>query len=193
MKITEIVEPESKTLGIMFGRFNPAHKGHKNAWKMLSKNDQWFVGTNKSTIGPKDPLPGEIKATVMETIMPELKGHLIFSQSWLSMAAELYEKFPDYTLKLYTDEDWVSKTINRYNGQPGTYGMYDFKKIEWIKTPRLSSATDLRTAVLDDDTKAFASAAGIPADTPIDVDGKRIAFFDLVKKYLEPYREKLAK
>jgi hypothetical protein len=140
-------------------------------------------------VGPKDPLPAQIKVAAMETIMPEAKGHIVFSQSWLTLASELYQKFPNATLKLYTDEEWVSKTINQYNGAEGPHGTYNFKNIEWVKTPRLASATDLRAAVLNNDPEAFAKAAGVPSDTIVDVNGREIEFFDLVAEYLGQYKK----
>lgn len=193
MRLRQLFEAPSRSVGLIFGRFNPPHQGHKNAWKMASENDEWFVGTNESTIGPKDPLPSRVKALAMKTIMPEIEGHLVFSQSWLTLAAELYQRFPDYTLKLYTDEAWVPQTIEKYNGEQGPHGTYNFQNIEWVKPPRLASATDLRAAVLNNDREAFARAAGVPAETAVDVNGKEIPFFDLVQQYLEPHREKLAK
>jgi len=69
--------------------------------------------------------------------------------------------------------------------------MYNFKNIEVKPTPRLSSATALRQAVLDNNPEDFGDAAGVPADTMIDVPGENITFFDLVAQYLEPHREKL--
>ena len=191
MRLRELFEAREQTVGLIFGRFNPPHQGHKNAWQMASENDEWFIGTNESTVGPKDPLPAQVKVVAMETIWPEAKGHIVFSQSWLTLASELYNRFPNATLKLYTDEAWVPKTIEQYNGAEGPHGMYNFKNIEWVKPPRLASATDLRAAVLNDDPSAFAKAAGVPADTIVDIPGKNLTFFDLVKKYLEPHREKL--
>lgn len=192
MRLRELFEsPNNKSIGLIFGRFNPPHQGHKNAWQMASKNDEWFIGTNESTVGPKDPLPAQVKIAAMETIMPEAKGHIVFSQSWLTLASELYQKFPNHTLKLFTDESWVPQTINQYNGAEGPHGMYKFSNIEWVKTPRLASATDLRKAVLDNSPEEFAKAAGVPADTVVNVNGREIEFFDLVAEYLEPHREKL--
>jgi hypothetical protein len=160
---------------------------------MASENDEWFVGTNESTIGPKDPLPAQVKVVAMETIWPEIKGHVAFSQSWLTLASELYTRFPNATLKLYTDEKWVPQTIERYNGQEGPHGLYNFENIEWVETPRMASATDLRKAVLDNSPEEFAQAAGVPADTIVDIPGEDITFFDLVSKYLEPHRDALTK
>jgi hypothetical protein len=191
MKLRQLFEAPGETVGLIFGRFNPPHKGHKAAWEMAAKETHWYVGTNAGTVGPKDPLPSQVKVLAMEAIMPEVKQHIVFSQSWLTLASELYQKHPDATLVLFTDEGWVPKTIQQYNGAEGPHGSYNFKAIEVKPTPRLSSATALRKAVLDNSPEEFADAAGVPADTLIDVPGENITFFDMVAKYLEPHREKL--
>jgi hypothetical protein len=86
---------------------------------------------------------------------------------------------------VYTDEEWVLKALNKYNGVDGAHGMYNFPKITSVPTPRLSSATALRKAVADNDPQAFADAAGVAANTP--VDGK--PFFDVVGEYLGQYNK----
>jgi len=191
MRLRELFEAPGETVGLIFGRFNPPHKGHKAAWEMASRETHWYVGTNESTVGPKDPLPAQIKVLAMETIMPDVKDHIVFSQSWLTLASELYAQHPNSTLVLFTDESWVPQTIERYNGQEGPHGMYNFERIETKPTPRLSSATALRQAVLDDNPQEFEDAAGVPADTIINLPGADMTFFDLIAKYLEPHREKL--
>ena len=191
MRLRQLFEAQGETVGLIFGRFNPPHKGHKAAWEMASKETHWYVGTNAGTVGPKDPLPSQVKVLAMEAIMPEVKQHIVFSQSWLTLTSELYQKHPDATLVLFTDEAWVPKTIQQYNGAEGPHGSYNFTNIEVKPTPRLSSATALRKAVLDNSPEEFADAAGVPADTLIDVPGENITFFDMVAKYLEPHREKL--
>lgn len=185
MLLRELFEQE-KTVGFIFGRFNPPHKGHRAAWEMLSDNDAWYVGTNKSTQGPKDPLPYDVKIKAMETIWPEVKGHIVPHQSWLTLAADIYKKHGPVELKVYTDEAWVLKALNDYNGVEGkSHGFYNFPKITSVPTPRLSSATALRTAVANDDRAAFADAAGVPADTPV----AGTPFFDLVAEYLSQYKK----
>ncbi len=187
MRIFQLYEAKENTVGIIFGRFNPAHKGHRAAWEMASKNPVWYVGTNQSTVGPKDPLPYEEKVKVMEAIMPEIKGHIVAETSWLTLASKVYKEHGNVTLMVYTDEDWVTKTIQQYNGEEGRHGYYNFPNIIQVATPRLSSATALRQAVLDGNRKAFADAAGVPEDTRI--DGR--SFFDLVADYLLPYADKI--
>jgi hypothetical protein len=185
MLLRELFEAKGNpTVGIIFGRFNPAHKGHRAAWEMAAQNDHWFVGTNKSTEGPKDPLPFKVKVEVMKAIWPEIDGHIIAEQSWLTMASKIFSKYGNVILNVYTDEDWVTKTLLQYNGKESAHGFYNFSSIQQQPTPRLSSATALRTAVVNGDKQAFSDAAGVDADT--EVAGQ--SFFDLVSHYLMPYQ-----
>jgi hypothetical protein len=162
--------------------------GHVKAWEMASENSAWYVGTNKSTQGPKDPLPFDIKVKAMEAVYPEIKGHLVAEISWLTLASKVYEKYGNIVLNVYTDEDWVTKTLIQYNGKEGAHGYYEFGTIQQQTTPRLSSATALRNAVAADDRDAFGQAAGIDPNTLI----AGHPFFDVVKHYLMPHAEKAA-
>jgi hypothetical protein len=184
MKLRQLFEALGDEVAIIFGRFNPPHKGHRAAWELASKSPVWIVGTNRSTVGPKDPLPYDVKVEAMKTIWPEVEGHIVPETSWLTLASEVYKKYPKSTLLCLTDEDWVTKTIQQYNGKEGAHGYYNFEKIEQKPTPRLSSATALRDAVVKGDRDAFSNAAGVDADTL--VAGK--PFFDLVAEYLMPYQ-----
>lgn len=183
MLLRELFEAAGQEVAIIFGRFNPPHKGHKAAWELASKSPIWYVGTNRSTVGPKDPLPFDIKIKAMEAIMPAVGAHIVAETSWLTLASMVYKTHGDVTLYILTDEEWVTKTIVQYNGKEGPHGYYNFTKIENKPTPRLSSATALRDAVVKGDRKAFADAAGVSAD--LKVAGK--SFFDLVAEYLLPY------
>ena len=159
--------PVGDSVGIIFGRFNPPHKGHKAAWEMAAQNPHWYVGTNQSTQGPKDPLPYDVKIEAMKTVWPNIEGHIMAEQSWLTMASKVFKEYGDVQLNVYTDEDWVTKTIKDYNGKEGPHGYYRFSAIDQIPTPRLSSATALRAAVAADDRAAFSKAAGVDADAMI--------------------------
>jgi hypothetical protein len=188
-KTQEKEKPQVAT-GIIFGRFNPPHKGHKAAWQMASKCAYWYVGTNESTQGPKDPLPYDVKVQAMLTVWPGIKGHLVSEISWLTLASHCFNKHKDSTaLICFTDEDWVTKTIQQYNGVKGAHGFYKFDQITQQPTPRLSSATALRTAVQSGDRNAFTKAAGISSETPV----AGHPYFDLVAYYLAQFPEKVKK
>ena len=120
----------------------------------------------------------------MAAVWPNAKGNIVPHQSWLTIASMIYDKHGAVELKIYTDEAWVFKALESYNGVEGKqHGYYNFAKITPVQTPRLSSATALRQAVLDGDRQAFADAAGVDADTII----AGMGFFDLVEKYLREY------
>lgn len=183
---------KTQTVGVIFGRFNPPHQGHRAAWQMAANdNDHCYISTNPYTTGPKDPLPVHIKAAAMQAIWPDIKNYMYMSQSWLTLANDIYKRHPDAMLKLYTDEAWVFRTVKQYNGQENNHGFYNFQDIQCIETPRLSSATSLRKAVLENNSQDFENAAGVPANTPIDISGKKIKYFELVKQYLIGYENNL--
>ena len=173
------------TVGLIFGRFNPPHQGHRAAWQAASENDVWYVGTNFSTQGPKDPLPFDVKLQAMKTLWPEVEDHVKTHQSWLTFASKIYKQHGNIELKIYTDESWVLKTLQQYNGVEKQHGYYNFSRIKAVKTPRLASATDLRRAAADNNRNEFTKVSGIDADTMINGE----PFFDVVKKYLGQYRE----
>jgi len=185
MRLRQLFEASNNEVAIIFGRFNPPHMGHKAAWELASKSPVWFVGTNKSTAGPKDPLPYDVKVEAMKTVWPEVEGHIVAETSWLTMASKVYEQYPKATLLCLTDEDWVTKTIKDYNGKEGPHGYYNFAEIKQKPTPRLSSATALRDAVTKGDRDAFSKAAGVDANTLVD----GVPFFDLVAKHLGYYAD----
>lgn len=182
MRLRSLFEEANNEVAIIFGRFNPPHKGHRAAWELASQSPVWFIGTNKNTQGPKDPLPFDVKVQAMKAVWPNVEGHIVAESTWLSLASKVYNQYPNATLLCLTDEDWVTKTIQKYNGKEGAHGFYNFKKIDQKPTPRLSSATALRAAVQANDRAAFTNAAGISADT--NIDGR--PYFDLVADYLSP-------
>jgi len=182
------------TIGVCFGRWNPPHKGHRAAWEIAAQNDTFYVGTNKNTEGPSDPLPYDVKLNCMETIWPEIKGHVVPEQSLFTLASKVFAKHGEGAhLKVATDEDWLTSSLVKYNGVQGAHGYYKFASIEQVPTPRLSSATALRAAVRAGDRDAFAEAAGVDANTPIRVGAKAMPFFDLVAYYLGKHPEKVKK
>jgi hypothetical protein len=172
------------TVGLIFGRFNPPHRGHRAAWQMASQNSLWYVGTNCNTQGLKDPLPYDVKIQAMKAVWPKVKSHVKTHQSWLTIATEIYQQHGSVKLKIYTDENWVLQMLKKYNGVKKQHGYYNFSDIQAVKTPRLASATTLRRAAADNDRKTFTQAAGIDANTIINNE----QFFDVVKKHLEKHK-----
>lgn len=183
-----------KTIGVCFGRFNPPHRGHKAVWQAASTNPIWYVGTNQSTSGPKDPLPYDVKLQCMQAVWPKIAGHVIPEQSLLTLAARIYSEHGENVhLKVYTDEDWLVKTLSQYNGIEKAHGMYKFQQIDHVKTARLASATNLRAAVRAGDRDSFYADMGIKPSVTVKVNGKEHPVFEVVAHFLNKYPEKDAK
>lgn len=183
-----------KVIGVCFGRFNPPHKGHKAVWQAAASNPIWYVGTNKSTSGPKDPLPYDVKLQCMAAVWPKVAGHVIAEQSLLTLASKIYQEHGgNVNLKVYTDEHWLYKTLEQYNGASDKpHGMYKFNQIDWVKTERLASATNLRAAVRSGDQETFYKDAGVTPSTLITVGKKDYPMFEVVAHFLNKYPEKTA-
>ena len=187
MKTYHLTESNKHGAAIIFGRFNPPHFGHSNAWTVASKFPIWYVGTNQSTQGPKDPLPFEVKVEAMKTIMPGIEDHLVAEQSWWTLATMVYKQHGgDMVLHVVTDptdKEIFVPGLLKSNGVEGAHGFYQFQDIVWEPATRDSTATALRAAVEHNNPEAFSKAAGIPADTMI----AGHSFFELVKHYMSPY------
>lgn len=196
MKLRQLFEnpDQGTTVGVCFGRWNPPHKGHAAAWETAAQFDHFYVGTNKNTQGPNDPLPYEVKLAAMQVIWPDVAGHVIPEQNLFTLCSRIYDKYGESAnIKVCTDEDWLTGSLEKYNGKEGAHGYYKFASISQAPTPRLSSATALRSAVRQGDKELFSSAAGVSWDTPIVVDGRKKRFFDVVAHYLKQFPEKVKK
>jgi hypothetical protein len=196
MKLRELFEnaEHGPSIGVCYGRWNPPHKGHKAAWETAAQFDTFYIGTNQNTQGPNDPLPYDVKLVAMETVWPEVAGHVIPEQNLFTLATRISQKHGHHAhLKVCTDEAWLTSSLEKYNGIEGPHGFYKFASISHEPTPRLSSATALRAAVRQGDRELFSAAAGVSADTPIKVGKRSVKFFDLVARYLKEYPEKVKK
>ena len=130
-----------------FGRFNPVHQGHAKLWETVQRSGRkWFVGTNPNTRNSKNPLQFEEKATWMQVVHPALKGHITPETSVLTMASTIYEtlKKDDAVVAYVTDSNdwkWAGPLLEKYNGQPGAHGYYNFANIVHVESPRIGSAS----------------------------------------------------
>jgi len=181
-------EGSAEDVAIMFGRFNPPHFGHVDAWRVAADFPEWYIGTNQSTQGPKDPLPFNIKIEAMKTLYPEIAEHLISEQSWFTLATMVYKKHGPVTLHVVTDDTDVKiylPMLQKQNGLEGPHGFYRFKDIVWAEAERKSEASLVRKAVKENNPQDFETHSGVPADTV--VGGH--PYFKLVRHYMLPYMQ----
>lgn len=196
MRLRQLFESRSISAAFCFGRFNPAHQGHIEVWRKVQESGKhWYVGTNPSTAGANDPLPYPVKKEWMEAIYPELAGHILAEQSVVTLASKIFEllgRNPNATIAYITDSQdwaWAGKLLMDYNGKEGPHGMYKFANIIHVESPRVSSATALRTAARAGDEQAFYTASG--TDPKLTVNGKQ--YFETVVDYCAANPEKIKK
>ena len=181
MRLRQLFESTQTSVAFCFGRFNPAHQGHMKVWNAVKQAGQeWFVGTNPTTVGPNDPLPFDVKSAWMKAIDPELEGHLLGETSILTLASKIFEQVGEgATISYVTDAQdwqWSGKLLNDYNGKQATHGYYNFTRIQHVVSPRVTSSTDLRNAARAGDEQTFYRLAGV--DPSLRVNGK--SYFDAV-------------
>jgi hypothetical protein len=181
MRLRQLFESTQISVAFCFGRFNPAHQGHAKVWNAVkAAGQQWFVGTNPTTVGPNDPLPFDVKSAWMMAIDPDLEGHLLGETSILTLASKIFEQVGEGATIAYVtdaqDWQWSGKLLNDYNGKQATHGYYNFVKIVHVASPRVTSATDLRNAARAGDEQKFYQLAGV--DPSLQVNGK--SYFDTV-------------
>jgi len=196
MLLRELFEDAGADAAFCFGRFNPAHQGHIEVWKAVQKaGRRWYVGTNPTTHGPNDPLTFDQKSAWMSAIYPEIKGHILAEQSVMTTASKIFEvldKNLDASIAYVTDSNdwaWAGKLLNDYNGKEGPHGYYNFRKILHVESPRVSSATALRTAARAGDEAAFYAASG--TDPKLIVNGK--TYYETVVDAVQANPEKVKK
>jgi hypothetical protein len=198
MLLRELYEANSPDAdaAFCFGRFNPAHQGHIEVWKAVeAAGKQWYVGTNPTTQGANDPLPFPVKKTWMQAIYPELAGHVLAEQSVMTTASKIFAMLKNNTratIAYVTDSNdwaWAGKLLNDYNGKEGPHGYYKFAAIRHVESPRVSSATALRTAARAGDEAAFYAASG--TDPKLTVNGQ--TYFETVVNATQANPEKIKK
>ena len=195
MKLRQLFEAHHKAdAAFCFGRFNPPHQGHMEVWNAVNHAGRhWFIGTNPGTIGPNDPLPYDLKTAWMTAIDPQIKGHVLGEQSVVTLAAKIYQQVGDgATIAYVTDSQdwaWAGKLLHQYNGKESNHGYFNFAKIIHVESPRVSSATALRTAARAGDMKAFYQAAG--TDPNLAVNGQH--YYDTVVAAVGQHPEKVKK
>ena len=194
MRLRQIFETKhhKADAAFCFGRFNPAHQGHMKVWEAVKHaGNEWFIGTNPSTIGPNDPLPFDVKTAWMTAIDPSIKGHILGEQSIVTLAAKIYQQVGDgATIAYVTDSQdwaWSGKLLYQYNGKESNHGYFNFANIIHVESPRVTSATELRNAARAGNEKLFYQLAGV--DPKLTIAGK--TYFQTVAEACGQHPEKV--
>ena len=163
----ELMEEETKSVAVLFGRMNPPTKGHEenvNGLKDLASkhNADHVVIASHSHDPKKNPLSPEDKLKHLKRAFPGTNVKVASKEkpTILHHAADLYNQ--GYThLHVVGGGDRVDeykRLLNQYNGKEGRHGLYNFKKITVHSTGERKSGvsgTDMRNHVKNNNYSEF--------------------------------------
>ena len=163
----DLMESETKSVAVLFGRMNPPTKGHEenvNGLKDLAKkhNADHVVIASHSHDPKKNPLSPEDKQKHLNRAFPgtNVKVATKAQPTIMHHAAALHGQGYSH-LHVVAGSDRVDeykKLLNKYNGVEGKHGVYNFKKITVHSTGERKagvSGTDMRNHVKNNNYGEF--------------------------------------
>lgn len=186
-----LVEEEREAY-FTFGRMNPPHIGHGKLMNVMSAKagkTPYKVYLSQSQDARKNPLTFEQKIKYARKMFPKHARSIIKDKSAktpMDVASKLYEQGYN-KINMVVGEDRHTEfttLLNKYNGQKGRHGFYNFEKINVISSGSRDpdgdaasgmSATVQREAAKKDDFTKFSQ--GLPTSMS-NKDAKRL-FNDL--------------
>ena len=172
------LKEDSSEVVFAFGRFNPPTIGHEklfDAVKKLARGSAYRIYPSQSMDPKKNPLDFKLKVKFLRKMFPKHARNIMADKgvkSAFDVVVKLYDQ--GYTkVTMVAGEDRVlefEKLLNKYNGQKGRHGFYQFENGIVVKSAGSRdpdaegaigmSASKLRAAANDNDLKTFAK--GMP-------------------------------
>jgi len=186
-----LMEEETKSVAMLFGRMNPPTKGHEENVNGLKdyatkhKADHLVVASG-SHDPKKNPLSPEDKAKHLKRAFPQTNIKVADKEhpTILHWASAMHKQGYSH-LHVMAGSDRVGeykRLLNQYNGQEGKHGHYNFKKISVHSTGERQSGvsgTDMRNHVKKNDYDSFKS--GLPSAMQANDKHSRELFHDTKK------------
>lgn len=179
MRLRQLFEATGKQISIALGRLNPAHIGHGLLVEAIkqSAGDSRLYLTDRPAKLPDDPLSPQEKLAWAQKSFPDIDVKL--AKNIFFAASELYKE--GYTqLTILEGENKLTPLIQKYNGNEGPHGFFDF---EVIKQERLTRNSDSKEADGASATKLREFAK----------ENNYESFEDMVTKSAKPYAKKMFK
>jgi predicted kinase len=165
----ELMEEETKSVAVLFGRMNPPTAGHEenvNGLKTLANkhNADHLVIASRSQDPKKNPLSPEDKVKHLKRAFPgtNIKVATKEQPTILHHASALHKQGYSHLVIAGGGDrsDEYKRLLNQYNGKEGKHGYYNFKKITVASTGERKagvSGTDMRNHVKNNDFDSFKS------------------------------------
>jgi len=128
---------EEKTVYFTFGRMNPPTVGHEKLIAALAKNagtNPYRVFVSQSQDAKKNPLAYKDKIKIIRKMFPKYARSIMMNTSVKTVfdaCVSMYEEgYVKVVMVVGSDRKLEFETLlNKYNGQKGRHGLYNFNKI----------------------------------------------------------------
>lgn len=160
-EITLITEAEfaprgKRTRDLFVGRFNPFHSGHSAIVKMMTNNPLIVIVKGKKTSEDrkKNPFEEKYQEKMVKMVYPHAEVS-VSPNAFLAGICGFYRKKGDEITRIFAGPDRIDsyrKSIEETNSKMDPEYHY---KIEFVETPRVTSATKVRQTLKDDDFDEF--------------------------------------
>jgi len=185
---------EEKTVYFTFGRMNPPTTGHEKLFNALSSKagkNPYRIFVSQSQDAKKNPLDYKSKVKVIRKMFPKHARSVMMNtnvKTAMHAASELFkEGYMNLVMVVGSDRVREFDTLlNKYNGQKGRHGLYNFSKITVVSAGERDpdaegvegmSASKMRAAASSGDFTQFSQ--GIPKHVS-NADTKSI--YNMVRK-----------
>lgn len=193
---------EEKVVYFTFGRMNPPTIGHEKLLDKLAssaRSSSYRVYLSQSQDNKKNPLQYAEKVKIARKMFPRHARSIALNKKVKTVFDALTSLYNEgfANIVMVVGSDRVTEfdvLINKYNGQKGKHGFYNFKKINVVSAGQRDpdaegvegmSASKMRAAATSGDFSQFAQ--GLPKKVS-NADAKRI--FNSVRKGLGLKEEK---
>jgi cytidyltransferase-like protein len=146
-----IGEESTKTpVSVLLGRFNPPHLGHIKMVKMMKYKPVILIveGKKSSDDKTRNPLSGQERAEMIKKIIPNADVRVVYSAN-----------FSPILFHLQKDGKYIVKEImagaDRVDSYKKMVEKTEWKDINVVLTPRVTSATKVRESIRNGDEETF--------------------------------------
>lgn len=152
---TEYLTKQDKKVELFIGRFQPPHIGHMAIIKKMKNPVVALVkGAKSSKDTTRNPLDGDTQVRLLKKAMPGVTV-MVVASGYIPDILNTIRKEGMEVTAMYAGEDrfsMYSSQIEKFNER-----VEDDQKMEvqMKKTPRVTSATDVRNSIKDDDYETF--------------------------------------
>ena len=141
---------------LFLGRFQPFHNGHAAIVKSMKSNPVVVIvkGSKSSTDKDKNPFNEEYQMEMISAVFPNLEVS-ISPNGFLPGILGFFRKKGEEITRIYCGKDRIEgykKAIDNANTKMDDQYRYD---VEFIETPRIARATEVRDAIKKNDEALF--------------------------------------